>query len=100
VTPELKEYEEKILTAEEKIFRHRKDAFSGNPRPYRRTGKRIRQTARSYCRIRRSRRICCDGPAFWLFRPQISDSDEFIVRQGRHPVIEALAEEHRRTVCS
>ncbi len=95
VTEELKEYEEKILTAEERMTALEKELFQG-----------IRDTlARSSARIRRSAEIvsqcdCLAGLAalarkFNYRRPEISTDGSLLIKGGRHPVLEALGEEHR-----
>ena len=95
VTPELKEYEEKILTAEEKILDIEKTLFQEIRGRIAEQAKRIRQTAAVIAEFDVLAGFAATAQRFGYSRPQISDSDEFIVRQGRHPVIEALAEEHR-----
>ena len=95
MTEELKEYEEKILTAEERMTALEKELFQG-----------IRDTlARSSARIRRSAEIvsqcdCLAGLAalarkFNYRRPEISTDGSLLIKGGRHPVLEALGEEHR-----
>ena len=95
VTEELKEYEEKILTAEERIIALEKELFVG-----------IRDTlAAGAARIRASAQIvaqcdCLTGLAvlarrFDYQRPELSRDGSLLIKGGRHPVLEALAEEHR-----
>jgi DNA mismatch repair protein MutS len=81
VTPELKEYEEKILTAEEKILEIEKTLFQE-----------IRSRIAGYDVLAG---FAATAQRFGYSRPQISNNDEFVISKGRHPVIEALAEEHR-----
>ncbi len=95
VTEELKKYEEQILTAEERIIGLEKELFQG-----------IRDTlAGSAIRIRHTAEIvsvcdCLTGLAvlarkFNYQRPEISTDGTLLIKAGRHPVLEALAEEHR-----
>ena len=95
VTPELKEYEEKILTAEEKILEIEKNLFQEIRNNIAGQAKRIRQTAAVIAEFDVLAGFATTAQRFAYSRPQISNNDEFVIRKGRHPVIEALAEEHR-----
>ena len=95
VTPELKQYEEKILTAEEKILEIEKTLFQEIRGRIAEKAKRIRQTASVVAEFDVLAAFAATAQRFGYTRPQISDDDEFLVRKGRHPVIEALADEHR-----
>jgi len=95
VTPELKEYEEKILTAEEKILEIEKNLFQEVRSRIAEQAKRIRQTAAVIAEFDVLAGFAATAQRFGYSRPQISTNDEFVVSKGRHPVIEALAEEHR-----
>jgi DNA mismatch repair protein MutS len=95
VTPELKEYEEKILTAEEKILEIEKNLFQEIRNRIADEARRIRQTAGAIAEFDVLAGLATAAQRFGYSRPQISTNDELAVRKGRHPVIEALAEEHR-----
>ena len=95
VTPELKEYEEKILTAEEKILEIEKNLFLQIRNRIAEEARRIRQTAAAIAEFDVLASFAATAQKFNYSRPQVSRSDEFVIRKGRHPVIEALAEEHR-----
>jgi DNA mismatch repair protein MutS len=95
VTPELKEYEEKILTAEEKILEIEKNLFQEIRNRIAEEARRIRQTASVIAEFDVLTGFAATAQRFGYSRPQISTNDELAVRKGRHPVIEALAEEHR-----
>src|ERR1041385_8576821 len=95
VTPELKEYEEKILTAEEKILEIEKTLFQEIRARIAGEARRIRQTAAVIAEFDVLAGFAAVAQRFGYSRPQISHNDEFVVSKGRHPVIEALAEEHR-----
>src|SRR5207247_10305416 len=95
VTPELKEYEEKILTAEEKILDIEKTLVQQIRGRIAEQAKRIRQTAEEIAEFDVLAGFAATAQRFGYSRPQISDSHEYIDHQDRHPVIEALAEEHR-----
>ena len=95
VTPELKEYEEKILTAEEKILEIEKNLFQQIRSRIAEEARRIRQTAGAIAELDVIASLATTAQRFGYSRPQISTNDEFVISKGRHPVIEALAEEHR-----
>jgi len=95
VTPELKEYEEKILTAEEKILEIEKNLFQQIRNRIAEEARRIRQTAAAIAEFDVLASFAATAQRFNYSRPQISTGDEFVVRKGRHAVIEALAEQHR-----
>jgi DNA mismatch repair protein MutS len=95
ITPELKEYEEKVLGAEEKIlameyrlFQQVREAVSA-------------QTARIQDMARRLAVLDCLGSLAEAAaknnyaRPVILDSDLLRITEGRHPVIEQLAADER-----
>ena len=95
VTPELKEYEEKILTAEEKILEIEKELFLEIRGRISQESRRIRQTAAAIAEFDVLASFALTARRFGYSRPQISTGDDFVISKGRHPVIEALAEEHR-----
>jgi DNA mismatch repair protein MutS len=95
VTPELKEYEEKILTAEEKMLEIEKTLFLQIRNRIAEEARRIRQTASVIAEFDVLAGFASTAQRFGYSRPQLSSNDEFVVSKGRHPVIEALAEEHR-----
>jgi DNA mismatch repair protein MutS len=95
VTPELKEYEEKILTAEERILEIEKSLFQDIRNHISEEARRIRQTASIIAEFDVLASFASTAQRFGYIRPQISHSDEFVISKGRHPVIEALAEQHR-----
>jgi len=95
VTPELKEYEEKILTAEEKMLEIEKNLFLQVRNRIAEEARRIRQTAAAIAEFDVLASFAATAQKFNYSRPQVSRSDEFVIRKGRHPVIEALGEEHR-----
>ncbi len=95
VTPELKEYEEKILTAEERIQEIEKSLFQEIRNQIAAEARRIRQTATVISEFDVLTSFAAAAQRFAYTRPQIAHSDELVISKGRHPVIEALAEEHR-----
>ncbi len=94
-TPELKEYEEKILTAEERMLDIEKLLFQEIRDRIAAGARRIRQTASVLAEFDVLAGFAAAAQRFGYSRPQISRNDELVVRKGRHPVIEALAEDRR-----
>jgi DNA mismatch repair protein MutS len=95
VTPELKEYEEKILTAEERMLEIEKALFQKIRNQIAEAARRIKQTATVLAEFDLLASFAATSQRFGYTRPQISTNDEFVIRKGRHPVIEALAEDRR-----
>lgn len=94
ITPELKEYEQKVLSAEERIYTLESELFA-----------KLRETLLTYCEtvfqiaraiafvdviaalgyVAKKRNFC---------RPIVDASDRLEIERGRHPAVEALIEEH------
>src|SRR5206468_351279 len=94
-TPELKEYETKILTAEERIGEIEKQLFQEIRHRIAEQARRIRQTASVIAELDVLLDFAEAAQRGGYSRPRISANDELIIRKGRHPVIEALAEAQR-----
>lgn len=92
-TPELREWEKKVLGAEERIVQLETELFTDVCRQIAAETKRIQMTARalaaldvlaSFAEIAARRRYA---------KPALHDGDELEIIQGRHPVIEAFIDE-------
>jgi DNA mismatch repair protein MutS len=94
-TPELKEYEEKILTAEERILEIEKQLFLELRNSIAAEARRIRETAAVIAELDVLVNFAVVAGRFGYSRPEIAGKDDLVIRKGRHPVIEALAEQHR-----
>lgn len=90
ITPELKEYEEKVLKAEEKIFKIEGELFD-----------KLRDATSSYAKslLKTSRAIAIADVIFSFarsardnkyIRPVVDNSLDIVIRDGRHPVVEKL----------
>jgi len=95
VTPELKEYEDKVLGAEEKIldlefrlFQQVRDSVAGST-------VRVQDMARRIAVLDCLASLAEAAAKNNYTRPVILDSDVLTIRDGRHPVIEQLAIEDR-----
>lgn len=94
-TPELKEYEEKILTAEERILEIEKRLFAEIRTRIADEAARIRHSASVVAELDVLSNFSGIAQRYGYSRPQLSINDELMIRKGRHPVIEALAEQQR-----
>ncbi|MDZ7262601.1 MAG: DNA mismatch repair protein MutS [candidate division KSB1 bacterium] len=90
VTPELKEYEEKVLGAEEKIIALEYQLFDEVRHFVAAQARTIQENARllaeldclaSLAEVARENNYC---------KPEIRTDDEIIIEEGRHPVVEKL----------
>jgi DNA mismatch repair protein MutS len=91
-TPELKELEARILDAEERMQALERELFVAMRRQVAGEGRRIRQTAQTLAELDV---LACFA---WLAaernyqRPEFADDGEFLIVQGRHPVIERICD--------
>jgi DNA mismatch repair protein MutS len=94
-TPELKEYESRILTAEERMLEIEKQRFQEIRNKIASEARRIQETAGAIAELDVIANFAAIARHFGYTRPQIVPNDELTIHKGRHPVIEALAEQHR-----
>jgi DNA mismatch repair protein MutS len=94
-TPELKEYEEKILTAEERMLEIEKGVFAEIRTRIAEQARRIREAAATVAQVDALAGLASTAQRYEYTRPEIVSNGELIIRKGRHPVIEALAEDRR-----
>src|SRR6185295_5141168 len=94
-TPELKEYEEKILTAEERILEIEKQLFQEIRTGVSNEAARIRHSAAVIAELDVLASFARVAQSYGYSRPQIAVNNELVIRKGRHPVIEVLAEQQR-----
>jgi DNA mismatch repair protein MutS len=94
-TAELKEYESKILTAEERILEIEKHLFQDIRTRIAAEARRIRASASVVAEFDVLSSFADTARHYGYSRPQITPGDELTIHKGRHPVIEALAEQHR-----
>src|SRR5450759_3732403 len=92
-TPELKDYERKVLDAEDKILTLEKELFADVRKRAAGHAQRIRATAAAVAELDVTASLA-QVPADNRFqRPSFSDSGEMRILAGRHPVIERLTEQ-------
>jgi len=87
-TPELKEYEAKILDAQEKIVEIERRLFAELRSSIAAEAKRIRQTALALAEVDVLSGLAYIAAQRDYCRPQIEDSEDLEIVAGRHPVIE------------
>jgi len=92
-TPELKDYERKVLDAEEKILTLEKELFYAVRRDAATEGPRIRATAAAIAELDVTAALAQLAAENHYRRPAFSDSGEMRILAGRHPVIERIAEQ-------
>ncbi|MDQ2899554.1 MAG: DNA mismatch repair protein MutS, partial [Acidobacteriota bacterium] len=92
-TPELKEYERKILDAEDKILTLEKEIFAGVRQFAASHAQRIRATAAAVAEMDVTATLAQVAAENRYARPKFSEDSEMRIMAGRHPVIEKLAGE-------
>ncbi len=92
-TPELKDYERKVLDAEDKILTLEKELFVEVRKRAAGHAQRIRATAAAVAEIDVTASLAQVAAENRYQRPSFSDSGEMRILAGRHPVIERLAEQ-------
>ncbi len=92
-TPELKEYEHKVLDAEEKILSLEKDLFTDVRRRAGAEAQRIRATAAAVAELDVTATLAQAAAENRYHRPRFSETGEMRILAGRHPVIERLTGE-------
>jgi DNA mismatch repair protein MutS len=88
ITPELKEFENKVLGAEEKQLELEYHLFVDIRNKVAGAGSRIIQAASFIAWIDYFTCLAEVARRYNYIRPKINDSGEIIIREGRHPVIE------------
>ncbi len=88
ITPALKEYEEKVLGADERILEREIELFEELRAARRRRGGAHPGHGARARGARRARRAGRDGRARNYIKPHVHDGDELTIVDGRHPVVE------------
>jgi DNA mismatch repair protein MutS len=87
-TPELKQYEAKILDAQEKIVEIERRLFAELRAAIAAEAKRIRQTALALAQVDVLAGLAHAAATSNYCRPQFVEGGEIEIREGRHPVVE------------
>jgi DNA mismatch repair protein MutS len=94
-TPELKEYERKVLEAEERILAIERELFEKLRQQVAAEAQRIRRTAAAVAELDVYLSLARVAADHNYVRPAFNQEGEIQVIGGRHPVIERLAESER-----
>ena len=98
ITPELKEYEEKILGAEERIYLLESNLYSELVASIQHNIPLIQRDCAVVAKVDCLASFASLAIDFHYCKPQMDDSDVISITQGRHPVIEQLMEEGEQYV--
>lgn len=88
ITPELKEYESKVLTAEERSAALENELFGALREQVLHYTIQVEQIARSLARIDALQSLAEVANQYGYVRPIVDDSDRLQIIGGRHPVVE------------
>ncbi|HYN86709.1 MAG TPA: DNA mismatch repair protein MutS, partial [Pyrinomonadaceae bacterium] len=91
-TPELKEWERKVLGAEDRMREIETRLFNDLRTRISHETRRLQQTARALATLDALASLAEAAVRRRYVRPQLHDGDELEIRAGRHPVIESFAE--------
>jgi len=92
-TPELRDWEKKVLGAEERIIQLETELFTDVCRQIAAETKRIQMTARALAALDVLASSAETSARRRYSRPTLHDGDELEIVQGRHPVIEVFIDE-------
>jgi DNA mismatch repair protein MutS len=92
-TPELRDWEKKVLGSEERIIQLEAEIFNEVCRQIAVETKRIQMTARALAALDALAALAESSARRRFVKPLMHDGDELEIIQGRHPVIEVFSEE-------
>ena len=98
ITPELKEYEARVLNAEEEILATERELFAEICREVAQRQDRLLQTARAIAHLDAFLSLATVAVREGYARPQLTDEGILEIQAGRHPVVEKLLESSTRYV--
>ncbi len=90
ITPELKEYENKVVTAEERVARIESELFQALRIEVSKFASLVKKTAQALARIDCLHSLAKVAVERGYVRPCIDESHTLQIIEGRHPVIEAV----------
>jgi DNA mismatch repair protein MutS len=88
ITPALKEYEEKVLGADERILERELELFDALRRSVAAEAPRIQASARAIAALDVLAALAEDAAVNNYIKPHVHDGDELVVADARHPVVE------------
>ncbi|HET9568380.1 MAG TPA: DNA mismatch repair protein MutS, partial [Vicinamibacterales bacterium] len=92
-TPALKEYEEKVLGADERILTREIEIFEALRSNVAAEAARIQDTARALATLDVLAGLAETAAIANYTKPHLHEGDEFVVADGRHPVVERFADQ-------
>lgn len=92
ITPELKEYEDKILNAQEKINELEAQLFNEIRSVVASEAESIQQNARMIAMLDCFNSLAQCAEEYYYVKPEVNDSNVINIIQGRHPVVERILE--------
>jgi DNA mismatch repair protein MutS len=93
VTPELKDYEERVLRADELILEREAKIFEDLRSRVATAARRVQQTARSAAALDVLAGLAEAATRFDYVKPRLTRGDEFVYVEGRHAVMERVLTE-------
>lgn len=90
ITPELKEFEEKVLGAEEKMASLEYELFQQIRQQVAGWGRVIQKNARLIAELDCLAALAEAAALYRHVKPEVDEGEEIIIRGGRHPVVERL----------
>jgi DNA mismatch repair protein MutS len=90
-TPALKEYEEKVLGADERILERELEIFEELRKAVAAEAPRIQDTGRGLATLDVLAGLAETAVICNFAKPHVHDGDEYVVSEGRHPVVERFA---------
>ena len=93
ITPELKEYEDKVLRADERILERESLLFEELRGRVAAQARRLRETARAVAGLDVLASLAEVAGLYNYVKPRITDGEELVYLEGRHPVMERLLAE-------
>lgn len=92
-TPDLRDWEKKVLGSEERIIQLETEIFGEVCRQIAVETKRIQMTARALAALDAIASLADSSARLRFVKPLMHDGDELEIIQGRHPVIEVFSDE-------
>jgi DNA mismatch repair protein MutS len=93
ITPELKEYEEKVLRADERILERETEIFEGLRERVAAAARRIQQTSGAAAVIDVLSSLAEAASRYGYVKPRVGRAEGLSYREGRHPVMERVLPE-------
>lgn len=95
ITPELKEYEDKILGAEDRLVELEYELFQQVRKTVAQQGERLQQTAIALATLDVLAALADIAHEQNYIAPEIDDGHDLVIRDGRHPVVETMTLDER-----